>query len=102
MDKEKYSAAYRLLDEIFGNSQPTFVINKEEKKLLKEAVEKATLEEIDKLTFLKGSGDLGTRLNFFRDCLEGKEGVAKEVQAWEWCRFHVPGFNRKVEMIDHD
>jgi len=102
MNRDKYSAAYRLLDEIFGNSRPFFVLTKDDIKLLKEAVEKATLQEIDQLTFLKEHGDLGNRLNFFRSCLEGHEGLAKELEAWEWCRAHVPGFNRKVKMIDPD
>lgn len=99
MNKE----ALKLLNDIFGTyDKATFLVNKEEIKILKEAVDKATLEEIDNLTFLKSHGDLGVRLNFLRKCLEGKEGVALELEAWEWCKFHVPGFNRKVQMIDPD
>jgi hypothetical protein len=99
MNKE----ALKVLNDVFGvNNQVIFLVNKDELKLLKEAVEKATLDQIDQLSFLTDLGDLGVRLNFLRNCLEGKEGVAKELEAWEWCKFHVPGFNRKVQMIDPD
>lgn len=92
-----------LLNHLFGSQENVlFLVDKKELGVLKKAVEEATLDQIDQLSFLTDLGDLGVRLNFLRDCLEGKEGIAKELQAWEWCKVYVPGFNRKVQMIDPD
>ena len=78
-------------------NQVSFDLSEHEKKLLESQINKATLEQIDSLTFLNTLElEENTTLYKLRMCLTGKFGEIASLETWDYLCITFTSFEAKV------
>jgi len=94
---EKDFCTLKTLTLVFDPEQITFNFSEAEIELLKNEINKATLDQIDKLSFLDHLElEESTHLHLLKLCLSGQRGEAASIDSWEYICSTFIEFNSKV------
>tara|TARA_B100000900_G_scaffold400092_1_gene403354 strand:- start:2787 stop:3143 length:357 start_codon:yes stop_codon:yes gene_type:complete len=94
---EKDFCTLKTLTLVFDPEQITFNFSEVEMELLKNEINKATLEQIDSLSFLDHLElEESTTLHRLRACLSGEYGETASLESWEYLCSTFTSFESKV------
>lgn len=94
---QKDFCTLKTLTLVFDPKQITFNFSEVEMELLNNEINKATLEQIDSLSFLDHLElEEDTNLHRLRACLSGEYGQAVTIESWEYLCSTFTGFESKV------
>lgn len=94
---EKDFCTLKTLTLVFDPEQITFKLSEAEIEILKNEINKATLEQIESLSFLNHLElEENTTLHRLKSCLSGEYGEAASLESWEYLCSTFTSFEAKV------